>query len=218
MPREHPKPRRLECGPWNALVALDGDVDVKSRPRLAAPKLDRDAADQRVFKPAPLEDSKEVTKGNILAGDHGVSLQIVKTHIERGADPQRLLHGVRPHRSSNAHRENLTRYPARFCRRTASKPPRSPAARPNATRSRHADAGRKRTAKTPRSAFFVAATHARIARVTAHRSASATSAPRRPCTRPPSRYGPRIRNSGAPTRRRISIRSEEHTSELQSPC
>jgi len=74
-------------------------------------------------------------------------------------------------------------------------------------RSRHADAGRKRTAKTPRSAFFVAATHARTARVTTHRSASARSAPRRPCTRPPSRYGPRIRNSGAPTRRRISISS-----------
>src|SRR5450759_1486501 len=180
MPREHPKPRRFECGPWDALVALDGDVDVESRPWLAVPQLHRDAADQRVFEPTRLEDSKELTKGNILAGDHGVSLQIVKTHIERGADPERLLHGVRPHRSSSAHRENLTR-----------NPPRRPAARPNATRSRHADAGRKRTAKTPRSAFFVAAIHARIARVTAHRSASATSAPRKPCTRPPSRNGPR---------------------------
>src|SRR5450759_2436967 len=109
MRREHPETRRLECGPWNALVALHGDVDVESRPRLALPQLHRDAADQRVFEPAPLEDSKEVTKGPILAADHGVSLQIVKTHVELGADPQRLFHGVRPRLSSRAHRENLTR-------------------------------------------------------------------------------------------------------------
>src|ERR1035437_14879 len=207
MPREHPKPRRFECGPWDALVALDGDVDVESRPWLAVPQLHRDAADQRVFEPTRLEDSKELTKGHILAGDHGVSLQIVKTHVERGADPERLLHGVRRDRSSSAHRENLTRYPARFRRRTASKPPRSPAARPNATSIRHVDAGRKRTAKTPRSAFFVAAIHARIARVTIHRTASATRAPSNPCTRPPRRNGPRMRTSGAPTSRRISISS-----------
>src|SRR5450830_306156 len=203
MPREHPKPRRFECGPRNALVALDGDVDVESRPWLAVPQLYRDTADQRVFKPTRLEDSKELTKGHILAGDHGVSLQIVKTHVERGADPERLLHGVRRDRSSSAHRENLTRYPARFRRRTASKPPRSPAARPNAMSIRHVDAGRKRTAKTPRSAFFVAAIHARIARVTIHRTASATRAPSNPCTRPPRRNGPRMRTSGAPTSRRI---------------
>src|SRR5271169_3314593 len=112
MPREHPKPRRFECGPWNAVIALDGDVDVESRPRLAAPELYRDAADQRVLEPARLEDPEELTKGPILAGDHGVSLQIVKTHVERSADPQRLLNGVRARHSSSAHRENLTRHRA----------------------------------------------------------------------------------------------------------
>src|ERR1035437_1328484 len=112
MPREHPKPRRFECGPWDALVALDGDVDVESRPWLAVPQLHRDAADQHVLEPARLEDPKELAKGPILARDHRVSLQIVKTHVERGADPKRLLHGVRPRSSSRAHRENLARYPA----------------------------------------------------------------------------------------------------------